>query len=148
MSHRVSVKPVEGTSRLIRRGFTLIELLLVMVILAVLAALVVPRLAGRGEEAKIKAARVQIGNFKTALEMFEKDCSRYPTTSEGLQALVLQPGDIKGWKKCMDEVPNDPWDHPYKYTCPGQNNSDGFDILSAGPDGQEGTEDDITNWKK
>ncbi len=131
-----------------RRAFTLIELLLVLVILGVLAALVVPRFARRSEDSKITAAATDIANLSTALRMFEVDCSRYPTTEEGLAGLI-QGGNIKGWKRPYLEknyVPKDPWGNAYVYRCPGQHNADGFDLYSYGPDGQDGGGDDIDNW--
>jgi general secretion pathway protein G len=134
------------------RGFTLIELLLVMVILAVLAALVVPKFAGRGEDARKNAALTQIKSlFSTALDTYEADNGAYPTSAQGLQALVTQPGqgtDTKGWKGpyIKGDVPKDPWGNEYIYRCPGTQNSTGYDLLSTGKDGREGTEDDITNW--
>jgi len=131
-------------------GFTLIELMLVLMILAVLAALVVPRITGRGKEAKITAAKQGISNIKTALKMFEMNCDRFPTTEEGLQALIQQPGGLPGWKGPYIEqqtVPLDPWQNPYQYRCPGQHNND-FDLYSYGQDGQDGGDDDITNWSQ
>lgn len=142
------------TRKLLRRAFTLIELLLVMVILAVLAALVVPRFAGRGEEARQNAALTQIKSlFGTALDTYEADNGTYPTTSQGLQALVTQPNSApepKHWKGpyLKGDVPNDPWGNAYIFRSPGTQNTSGYDLLSVGPDGREGTEDDITNWTK
>src|SRR5271170_7025507 len=103
-------------------GFTLIELLLVIVIIATLAAIVVPQLAGTGQKGKIGAAQGQISGFETALDIFEADCSRYPTTAEGLEALRTQPSGLKAWKGpyMKKEIPNDPWGNPYVYKSPGQ----------------------------
>lgn len=135
-----------------RRGFTLIELLLVMVIIAVLAALVLPKLTGRGEEARISAAQSQINSMlSTALNVYEVDNGHHPSTAQGLAALRAQPSgapEPKKWKgPYLDrEVPLDPWQNEYVYRCPGTRNPDGYDLLSMGPDGQEGTEDDIGNW--
>jgi general secretion pathway protein G len=132
---------------LARGGFTLIELLLVMVILAVLAAIVVPRFTKRSEDAKITAARTQISNFETALGTLEVDCGRFPTNEEALQALIQQPPNMKDWKRpYMDRIPADPWGNPYQYRSPGQHNASGVDIWSFGPDGQDGGGDDIDNW--
>jgi len=127
-----------------RRAFTLIELLLVMVILAILAAVVVPKFTGRTEDARIKAAKAEISGVKTALDTFEIDNGRYPTTDEGLNALVTRPGDLPNWKAdgYLPKVPTDPWGHSYIYRSPGANGQ-GFDLLSAGPDGQEGGSDDV-----
>ncbi len=113
-------------------GFTLIELLLVMVILAVLAALVVPRMVGYGPDAQIKAAKLDIHNIGEALNTFEVTNQRFPTTDEGLNALVVQPQDCPNWKKVLDSVPIDPWGHPYHYQTPGSNDKD-FDLSSDGP---------------
>ncbi len=135
-------KPVAGVMRG-SRGFTLIELLLVMVILAILAAVVVPKFTGRTEQARQSAATADIATLKVAISAFETDCGRFPTTEEGLQALVDKPGDLPGWKHAyIEKVPNDPWGHPYIYRTPGTGNKD-FDLLSAGPDGHEGGNDDI-----
>ena len=133
----------------IRRGFTLIELLLVLVILATLAAIVVPKLAGRGEDARLKAAAAQISMFETAIEAFRVDNGRMPSTGEPvLRDLVEPPSDCPSWNKegYLKEVPLDPWGHPYKYLNPGQHNTRGYDLYSAGPDGVDGTPDDIGNW--
>jgi general secretion pathway protein G len=127
-----------------RAGFTLIELLLVMVILAILAAVIVPKFVSRGKQANETAAKSDIATLKLQLDAFEIDNQRYPTTEEGLMALVEKPsGDLPGWKKqYIDKLPNDPWGHPYIYRCPGSNNKE-YDLLSAGPDGHEGGGDDI-----
>jgi general secretion pathway protein G len=127
-----------------RRGaFTLIELLLVLVILAILAGIVVPKFIGRSEQAKVAAAKSDISNLKTSLGTFEIDNGRFPSTEEGLQALVDKPnGDLPNWKRGIDKVAPDPWGHPYIYRNPGTGNKE-FDLLSVGPDGQEGTADDI-----
>ena len=135
-----------------RRGFTLIELLLVMVILAVLAALVLPKFTGRTEDANKTAAQTQISSlFSTALDLYEADSGQFPTTAQGLQALRLQPTSApepKHWKGpyLKGNVPLDPWGNEYVYTSPGQQNPKGYDIVCVGPDGRQGSEDDITNW--
>jgi general secretion pathway protein G len=123
-------------------GFTLIELLLVMVIIAILAAIVLPKLTGRREQANQAAARQQISNFKSELETFEVDNGRYPTTQEGLQALATNPGNLTDWKKLSDTIPNDPWGRAYVYRCPGTNGND-YDLFSTGASGQEGGPDNI-----
>jgi general secretion pathway protein G len=138
--------------RLIRRyaaqGFTLIELLLVLVILTALAAVVVPKFVGRGKQAQIVRAQSDIAALGVALGAFEVDNGRYPTSAEGLGALSIQPSGLTNWKGPYIERPvvNDPWGNPYVYACPGTHNSDGYDLHSFGPDGQDGTEDDIDNW--
>ncbi|MBN2455178.1 MAG: type II secretion system major pseudopilin GspG [Sedimentisphaerales bacterium] len=129
-------------------GFTLIELLLVLVILAALATIVVPKFTRRSEQAKVTAAMTDIANLEVAMDAFEIDTSRYPTTSEGLKALVEQPSNADGWKGPYIKrgVPKDPWGNAYTYKQPGQHNELGYDLYSAGPDGQQGNDDDITNW--
>jgi len=130
-----------------RRAFTLIELLLVLVILAILAAVVVPKLTGRSEDAKKAAAKADIATIDGQLETFEIDAGRYPTNDEGLGALVNAPGNVKSWKgPYVKRLPNDPWGNPYQYRYPGQYNKNGFDLFSMGPDQHEGGGDDIDNW--
>ena len=131
------------------RGFTLIELLLVLVILGILAAIVVPKFAGRTDDARNAAAKTQIAGFSTSLDAFEVDTGSYPKGSEGLMDLVQAPSDATGWKgPYMKEIPVDPWQRPYVYVCPGRNNPSSYDIYSLGSDGREGTEDDVTNWSR
>ncbi len=134
-----------------RAGFTLIELMVVMIILGLLAALVVPRMFGRVGEAKQKAAYSQIELFGTALDSFRLDTGRYPTTSEGLEALVAQTSGIEEWngpylKKI--EIPVDPWNNKYYYESPGKNGD--YDIISFGADKADGGDKenkDIVSWK-
>ncbi len=124
-------------ARRIRGGFTLIELLLVMMILAILAAVVVPKFTGRVEESKKKAAAAEISSIKTALELFESDNGRFPTQQEGLQALVTNPGSLPDWKHYyLERLPIDPWQRPYVYHCPGASGKD-FDVYCTGPSGQD-----------
>ncbi len=129
-------------------GFTLIELLLVLVILGTLAAIVVPKFAGRTEQARITAAQSQIATFGTALDAFEVDNGFYP---KSLQDLIVQPSDAPNWRgpylKSTD-IPLDPWGSPYVYEYPGRHNPSGYDLYSLGPDKREGTEDDITSWQQ
>ena len=134
--------------RRLDRGFTLIELLLVLVILATLAAVVVPKFTKRSEQARITASRADIANLEVALDSFEIDTGRYPTTEEALGALVEPPSGIKGWHDSYIKrgIPNDPWGNPYVYRCPGQYNTSGYDLHSFGPDGQDGGGDDTDNW--
>jgi general secretion pathway protein G len=132
------------------RGFTLVELLLVLVILGVLAAVVIPKFTGRTEQAQIAAARTDIATLETALDVFEVDCGRYPTTEEGLAALITPPMGLQNqWRGPYIKrgVPNDPWGNPYIYRAPGMHNTSGYDLYSMGPDGREGN-DDITNWSQ
>lgn len=132
------------------RGFTLVELLLVLVILAVLAAVVVPKFTKRSEQARIAAATTDIANISTAIDVFETDTGRYPSSDEGLKALMEAPGNAKDWKGPYLKRPvvNDPWGNPYVYRTPGTHNASGYDLYSFGPDGQEGGTDDIDNWSQ
>jgi general secretion pathway protein G len=133
-------------------GFTLIEILLVVVIILVLAAMVVPNFAGRGEQARLAAARADIEvNLAAALDLYELDNGRYPTTEQGLKALLVKPNSSpvpQNWngpylkKKRM---PTDPWGQDYVYVSPGQKNTDSYDLSSLGSDGVS-SEDDISNW--
>ena len=133
-----------------RKSFTLMEMILVIVIIAMLATLVLTQIAGRGKEARIGVAKSQISSLKTALNAFELDCGRFPSAAEGLTALVEKPAGLPEsakWRQYLDEsrVPLDPWDRSFIYRYPGTVNEGGYDLLSAGPDGKEGTDDDIGN---
>ena len=133
----------------IKKGFTLIELLLVLVILAVLGAVVVPKFTKRSQQAKETAAKTDIANLEVALDSFEIDTSRYPTNSEAIGALIRPPVNVEDdWKGpyLKRGVPTDPWGKEYLYKQPGQYNEYGYDLSSYGPDGINGTEDDIKNW--
>jgi general secretion pathway protein G len=138
-------KPLVPTGRI---GFTLIELLLVLVILTALAAVVVPKFTRRSEQARITAANTDIANLGLALDAFEIDVGRFPTTSEGLGALVEVPTNSVGWNGpyIKKGLPVDPWGKPYVYQYPGQYNTYGYDLYSYGPNSQEGGDDDIINW--
>jgi general secretion pathway protein G len=132
-----------------RLGFTLIELLLVLTILGILAAIVVPRIVGRSEDARRQATVTQISAFKTALNTFEVDNSYFPKGQNGLLDLIQQPRDAQNWHGPYldsDIVPKDAWGKDFAYSYPGKHNPSSYDIVSAGPDGQFGTEDDIGNW--
>jgi general secretion pathway protein G len=138
------------TKRTRRSAFTLVEMLLVVVIIGILAAIVVPHIAGRAEQARETAARADIASFSTALGMFEVDNGFYPKGRAGLQALVQKPGGALNWHGPYLEgkttVPLDPWQNPYVYECPGKHNPSSFDLMSMGPDGRIGGDDDICNW--
>jgi general secretion pathway protein G len=131
-----------------RKGFTLIELLLVLIILSILASIVVPKYAKRSEQARITAAHTDIANLEVALDSFEVDTGRLPTTEEGLGALIEAPSQLTDWKGPYIKrgVPNDPWGSPYIYKCPGDHNTNDYDLFSYGPDKKEGGGDDIDNW--
>lgn len=133
----------------IRRAFTLIELMVVILILAILAALVVPRVIGRQDQAKVAKAQSDIASLSNLLTTFRLDNGRYPTTEEGLQALRVQPSDAKNWQVYSErEIPLDPWGNPYEYEYPGATGRDSFSLRSLGADGQpggEGLDADLTN---
>lgn len=131
-----------------QHAFTLVEMLLVLVIIGTLAAIVVPKLAGRSEQARVTAAQSQISAFGTALDVFETDNGYYPRGTEGLNELLVAPRDAQNWKGpyLKTEIPLDPWGNAYVYEYPGKNNANGYDLSSPGPDGRAGTEDDITSW--
>jgi general secretion pathway protein G len=133
-----------------RHGFTLVELLLVLVILGTLAAIVVPKFAGRTEQARVTAAQAQIKNFEVVLDSFEVDNGYYPKGKNGLQDLIQQPKDSPNWRGpyLKQEIPKDPWGNPYIYECPGKHNDSSYDLMSTGPDGRAGGDDDITNWQQ
>ena len=138
-----------------RRGFTLIEIMVVMVILGILAGLIIPRIMGRPEEARRTKARVQIESIETALKLYRLDSGSYPTTEQGLQALVEPPAVGKlpiAWREGgyleKGKVPKDPWRNEYVYLCPGIHGD--FDLISYGADGEtggEGKDQDINNWE-
>jgi general secretion pathway protein G len=132
-----------------RSAFTLVEMLLVLVILAVLAAIVIPKFSGRSQQAKETAAQSQISSIEIALDSYEVDTGAYPQGGGGLSALVDQPSNVQNWKGpyLKKGVPLDPWGNAYIYTSPGKNNAKGYDLMSVGPDGRSGTEDDIVNWE-
>ena len=130
-------------------AFTLIELLLVLLILAILAGLVGWRVVGVTAKAKVSAAKTDLATLQTAIKAFDGYMGRLPSSSEGLQGLIVRPSEGgDDWQKCLekDVVPQDPWKHDWNYREPGSHNPDGYDLWSNGPDGREGTEDDIGNW--
>jgi general secretion pathway protein G len=140
------------TAAAFQRGFTLIELMVVLVIIGVLAALVVPNVIDRADDAKVQAARVDVNNLAQALKLYKLDNGRYPSSAQGLQALVAKPteGTVPAnWKPYLDKLPTDPWKQPYQYLQPGVRSAD-FDVFSLGADGQaggEGKNADIGNWQ-
>ncbi|RZS85478.1 type II secretion system major pseudopilin GspG [Pigmentiphaga kullae] len=132
-------------------GFTLIEIMVVVVILGILAALVVPRVLDRPDQARAVAARQDISGIMQALKLYRLDNGRYPTTEQGLRALVERPatGQVPAnWKQYLDRLPADPWGNPYQYLNPGVHGAD-VDVFSLGADGQPGGESanaDVGSW--
>jgi len=132
-----------------RRGFTLIELMLVVIIIGVLVSMVMPRLVGRSEEARISAATADIhANISVALDLYELDNGRYPTTEEGLSGLSTKAASVRNWKgPYLKRQASDPWGNPYVYASPGDHSPD-YDLYSYGPDGKQGGGDDIASWEE
>ena len=134
-----------------QRGFTLIELMVVLVIIGVLASLIVPSVLDRVDEAKVTAARTDVNSLMEALKRYRLDNQRYPTSEQGLQALVAKPttGPIPpNWKPYLDKLPNDPWGRAYQFANPGVKGP--IDVFSYGADGQaggEGKDADIGTWQ-
>jgi general secretion pathway protein G len=134
-----------------QRGFTLIELMVVLAILGVLAALIVPNVLDRADDARSTAARTDVNNLMQALKLYRLDNQRYPAAEQGLQALVVKPSTGPAplnWKPYVDKLPNDPWGRPYQYMNPGVKGE--VDVLSLGADGQpggEGKNADIGSWQ-
>ena len=127
-------------------AFTLVEILLVVTIIGILAALVIPKIAGRSEQARQTAAYTDIhGGIKSALDQFNVDTGMYP---KSLQDLITPPSNAKNWHgPYLDKLPVDPWGNPSIYYYPGKHSPNSYDLLSAGPDTKEGTDDDIVSWK-
>ena len=134
-----------------RGGFTLMEVLLVLAILVILGSLGSVMYVNAQKKAQLDAARSQIGLFDSALGTYYVSMGEFPSSQAGLEALRSPPADARrpdSWMAFFDrDIPLDPWDHPYQYVNPGTHNTDKYDIWSAGPDGQDGTDDDIGNWK-
>ncbi len=135
-----------------REAFTFLEIMFVVVIIGILMGVAMTSIAKRGQTARINAASLQLKNFDTALAHYELHVGRFPETRDGLLALVTRPSSVpeKAWdgpylKLDGGVLPRDPWHNAYNYRSPGQQNED-YDLWSLGPDGIEGTADDITNW--
>ncbi|MBC7719830.1 MAG: type II secretion system major pseudopilin GspG [Chitinophagaceae bacterium] len=137
--------------RSLQAGFTLIELMVVLVIIGVLAALIVPNVLDRADDARVMAARTDVNNLMQALKLYKLDNQRSPTAAQGLQALVAKPtsGPIPpNWKPYLEKLPNDPWGRPYQYLNPGVKGE--IDVMSLGADGQaggEGKDADVGSWQ-
>ena len=135
----------------LQRGFTLIELMVVLVIIGVLAALIVPNVLDRADDARVTAARTDIANLQQALKLYKLDNQRFPTAEQGLQALVSRPTagpTPPNWRATLDKLPSDPWGRPYLYVNPGLKGE--VDVMSLGADGQpggEGKNADIGSWQ-
>jgi general secretion pathway protein G len=134
-----------------QRGFTLIELMVVLAIIGILASLIVPNVLGRADDARITAARTDVGNLVQALKLYKLDNQRFPTAEQGLQSLVTKPSAEPvppNWKNYLDKLPADPWGRPYQYLNPGLKGE--VDVMSWGADGQsggEGVNADIGSWQ-
>jgi len=129
-------------------GFTLIEMMLVVIIIGTLIAMVVPRFVGRGEQAKVAAAKADIrSNIATGLKLYELDNGNFPSSDEGLGALIAGPSSAGNWSgPYLERSPTDPWGREYKYKCPGEHRTADYDLYSLGKDGTESS-DDVKNWE-
>ena len=136
--------------KLNKNGFTLIEIMLVVIIIGILAAMVIPNLAGRGEQARVSTAKADIeANLPAALDLYELDNGKYPASDDGgLTALTQKPSSANNWNgPYIEKKPVDPWGHEYVYRSPGNHRTYDYDLYSLGHDGVEGS-DDVTNWEK
>lgn len=149
---RTPARPVAAGGRTGELGFTLVEILVVVTIIGLIMGLVGPRVLNYLSDAKSKAAKIQIESFASSLDLFFLDAGRFPTTYEGLAALVQAPPNVQSWNGPYLKggvVPKDPWGNPYVFRSPGQHGT--YDIISFGSDGQEGgtgSATDITSWAK
>lgn len=138
-------------SKTLQRGFTLIELMVVLLIIGVLAALIVPNVLDRADDARVTAAKTDVSNLVQALKLYKLDNQRYPSAEQGLQALLTKPTVDPmpvNWKPYLDQLPKDPWGRPYQYLSPGIKGE--VDVMSFGADGQtggEGKNADVGSWQ-
>jgi general secretion pathway protein G len=150
MTQHLPPRPAVARARRAQAGFTLIELLVVLVILGLLAGLVGPRVLSYLGGARSDSAQLQIENLKSALDLYAIDVGGYPTTAQGLRALVANPGGVRGWNGPYlraSSVPEDPWGQPYQYRAPGQHAA--YDLFTLGADqaeGGTGENADVTSW--
>jgi general secretion pathway protein G len=143
---KIEIKKIAVKKTKLHRAFTLVEMLLVVTIIGILAALVIPKIVGRSEQARATAAHADLSSIKTALDAFEVDNGFYP---KGIQDLIQAPGNARNWHgPYLEKIPQDPWGNNYIYSFPGKHNAGSYDLLSVGPDGKEGTDDDVGNWTK
>ena len=130
-------------------GFTLIEIMVVVVIIGLLATFILPNVIGNQDIAFQKGAKAKISQYSSQLALYKLDNFTFPSTNEGLQALVNNPGNKKNWRQLLPKIDKDPWDNEYQYQFPGTKNPSSFDLWSFGGDGQpcgEGPNADIGNW--
>jgi general secretion pathway protein G len=134
--------------RVLDRGFTLIELMLVVIIIGALVAMVMPRLTGRGEQARVAAAKADVlANIATGLKLYELDNGEFPSSDEGLNALLVKPSSANNWRgPYLEKKPLDPWGREYQYKSPGEHRTADYDLYSLGKDGTE-SNDDVKNWE-
>lgn len=140
--HRIFALPLRS------RGFTFLEIMMVVVIIGILASLIIPQFGGRTRRAKIVMAKNDMKTIETALAAYEMEVGDYPSTDQGLKALVERPSEVseEDWSQHLKDIPLDPWKNEYIYKKPGDHGD--FDLISLGPDQKINTDDDINNWTR